>query len=134
MPGAAFGPKRICALRLMRLAVKEMVICPAAALEGSYLDMDLLLVCGGLRTPLKDTPGLSRLLQLADERGIALAGLWNGAWFLGKAGLLDGHQCAVHPENRASLTEVARNSVLTAESYILDRNRLTAAARPVLST
>lgn len=76
MPGAAFGPKRICALRLMRLAVKEMVICPAAGLEGSYLDMDLLLVCGGLRTPLKDTPGLSRLLQLADERGIALAGLW----------------------------------------------------------
>lgn len=40
----------------MRLAVKEMVICPAAGLEGSYLDMNLLLVCGGLRTALKDTP------------------------------------------------------------------------------
>ncbi|MDN6859456.1 GlxA family transcriptional regulator [Pseudomonas sp. CAN2814] len=103
-----------------------LVICPAATLEGKYLDMDLLVVCGGLRTPLKDMPGLSRLLHLADERGTALAGLWNGAWFLGKAGLLDGHKCAIHPENRALLAEVARNSVVTAESYILDRNRLTA--------
>ncbi|MFR0692741.1 GlxA family transcriptional regulator [Enterobacterales bacterium AE_CKDN230030158-1A_HGKHYDSX7] len=103
-----------------------LVICPASALEARYLDMDLLVVCGGLRTPLKDMPALSRLLHQADERGIALAGLWNGAWFLGKAGLLDGHKCAVHPENRASLAEVARNSVVTAESYILDGNRLTA--------
>ncbi|MCP1648115.1 GlxA family transcriptional regulator [Pseudomonas nitroreducens] len=103
-----------------------LLICPAAALQGKDLDMDLLVVCGGLRTPLRDMPALSRLLQLADERGIALAGLWNGAWFLGKAGLLDGYQCAVHPENRAALAEVAPHSVVTAESYILERNRLTA--------
>ncbi|WP_236201916.1 GlxA family transcriptional regulator [Pseudomonas pseudonitroreducens] len=103
-----------------------LLICPAAALQGKDLDMDLLVVCGGLRTPLRDMPALSRLLQLADERGIALAGLWNGAWFLGKAGLLDGYQCAVHPENRAALAEVAPHCVVTAESYILERNRLTA--------
>ncbi|WP_236175303.1 GlxA family transcriptional regulator [Pseudomonas pseudonitroreducens] len=103
-----------------------LLICPAAALQGKDLDMDLLVVCGGLRTPLRDMPALSRLLQLADERGIALAGLWNGAWFLGKAGLLDGYLCAVHPENRAALAEVAPQCVVTAESYILERNRLTA--------
>ncbi|SDJ59847.1 transcriptional regulator, AraC family with amidase-like domain [Pseudomonas delhiensis] len=103
-----------------------LVICPSAALESRHLDLDLLVVCGGLRTPLRELPSLNRLLQLADDRGVGLAGLWNGAWFLGKAGLLDRHKCAVHPENRAALAEVARNSVVTAESYIVDGNRLTA--------
>ncbi|PWU29665.1 AraC family transcriptional regulator [Pseudomonas sp. RW407] len=103
-----------------------LVICPSAALESRHLDLDLLVVCGGLRTPLRELPALNRLLQLADDRGVALAGLWNGAWFLGKAGLLDCRKCAVHPENRAALAEVARNSVVTAESYIVDGNRLTA--------
>ncbi|UNY86521.1 MULTISPECIES: GlxA family transcriptional regulator [Pseudomonas] len=103
-----------------------LVICPSAALESRHLDLDLLVVCGGLRTPLRELPSLNRLLQLADDRGVDLAGLWNGAWFLGKAGLLDCHKCAVHPENRAALAEVARNSVVTAESYIVDGNRLTA--------
>ena len=103
-----------------------LVICPSAALESRHLDLDLLVVCGGLRTPLRELPSLNRLLQLADDRSVDLAGLWNGAWFLGKAGLLDCHKCAVHPENRAALAEVARNSVVTAESYIVDGNRLTA--------
>lgn len=103
-----------------------LVICPSAALESRHLELDLLVVCGGLRTPLRELPSLNRLLQLADDRGVDLAGLWNGAWFLGKAGLLDCHKCAVHPENRTALAEVARNSVVTAESYIVDGNRLTA--------
>ncbi|MDF3935429.1 GlxA family transcriptional regulator [Pseudomonas citronellolis] len=103
-----------------------LVICPSATLESRDLDLDLLVVCGGLRTPLRDLPALSRLLQLAAERGVALGGLWNGAWFLGKAGLLDGYQCAIHPENRAALAEVAKGSVVTAESHRVDRCRLTA--------
>lgn len=102
-----------------------LVICPSDRLEGRHLELDLLVVCGGLRTPLRELPALTRLLLAADERGTALAGLWNGAWFLGKAGLLDGHKCAVHPENRAALAEVARNCVVTAESHIVDHSRLT---------
>ncbi|MGA4637532.1 GlxA family transcriptional regulator [Pseudomonas solani] len=102
-----------------------LVICPAGALDSKSLDLDLLVVCGGLRTPMRELPALTRLLHQADDKGVALAGLWNGAWFLGKAGLLDGHKCAVHPENRTALAEVARNAVVTAESYVADRGRLT---------
>ncbi|MBO3274338.1 GlxA family transcriptional regulator [Pseudomonas schmalbachii] len=106
-----------------------LVITPSAALRIEHLhEFDLLVVCGGLRTALRPTPELTHLLQAAAEKGIALAGLWNGAWFLGQAGLLDGYKCAVHPENRAALAEIARNSQVTCESYVVDRDRLTAAS------
>jgi len=106
-----------------------LVICPSAALSSTQVaELDLLVVCGGLRTPLRASPELSRLLHQAADRGIALAGLWNGAWFLGQAGLLDGYRCAIHPEHRAALAEIARHSEVTSESYQADRNRLTAAS------
>lgn len=106
-----------------------LVICPDAQLQLPHLaQMDLLVVCGGLRTPLKASPALSALLHAADKQAVELAGLWNGAWFLGQAGLLDGHKCAIHPENRAVLAEIAKNSQVTSESYMVDGNRLTAAS------
>lgn len=106
-----------------------LIICPDAALaSGELHGLDLLVVCGGLRTPLRASSELTRLLQVADARGVALSGLWNGAWFLGQAGLLDGYRCAVHPENRAALAEIAKDSQVTSESYMVDRNRLTAAS------
>lgn len=104
-----------------------LVICPDAPLGLKTLEgLDLLVVCGGLRTVLRPLPELALLLQRAAQAGVALAGLWNGAWFLAQAGLLDGYQCAVHPENRAALAELARHSQVTGESYTVDRDRLTA--------
>ncbi|MFZ6048461.1 GlxA family transcriptional regulator [Pseudomonas sp. CR3202] len=106
-----------------------LVISPNAALQGEHLhELDLLVVCGGLRTTLRAMPELTHLLQAANDRGVVLAGLWNGAWFLGQAGLLDGYKCAVHPENRAALAEIAKNSQVTSDSYVVDRDRLTAAS------
>lgn len=91
-------------------------------------DLKLLVVCGGLRTPLRDQPELRAVLKRAAEKGVALAGLWNGAWFLGQAGLLDGYRCAIHPEHRPALAEIAQHSQVTSESYMVDRNRFTAAS------
>ena len=88
----------------------------------------LLVVCGGLRTPLRSSAALREALQDVASRGVALAGLWNGAWFLGDAGLLDGYRCCIHPEHRAALAEIARNSQVTSDSYMVDRDRLTAAS------
>ena len=106
-----------------------LVICPSAELKTSHLaELDLLVICGGLRTPLKAVPALSHLLHVAGERGLELAGLWSGAWFLGQAGLLDGYKCSIHPEHRAALAEIAKNSQVTCESFMVDRNRLTAAS------
>jgi transcriptional regulator GlxA family with amidase domain len=89
--------------------------------------LDLLVVCGGLRTPLK-YPELDKLLADAADHGLALGGLWNGAYFLGRAGVLDGYSCTIHPEQRASLAERSPQSSITPASFVLDRDRLTAAS------
>ncbi|MFF7708559.1 helix-turn-helix domain-containing protein [Pseudomonas sp. NPDC007930] len=106
-----------------------IVIRPDADLRTHRLeDLHLLVVCGGLRTPLRGNQELRLLLKKAAEKGIALAGLWNGAWFLGQAGLLDGYRCAIHPEHRPALAEAAKYSQVTSESYMVDRDRYTAAS------
>ncbi|UQY33453.1 GlxA family transcriptional regulator [Pseudomonas fulva] len=106
-----------------------IVICPDAGLTARDLaELDLLVICAGLRTPLRPLPALRQLLRTAADKQVALAGLWSGAWFIGQAGLLDGYRCAIHPEHRAALAEIARHSQVTAESFVVDRDRLTAAS------
>ncbi|MGV8267565.1 GlxA family transcriptional regulator, partial [Pseudomonas aeruginosa] len=72
--------------------------------------------------------GMDAAAVAIQQAGVALAGLWNGAWFLGDAGLLDGYRCCIHPEHRAALAEIARNSQVTSDSYMVDSDRLTAAS------
>ncbi|GFM52921.1 transcriptional regulator [Pseudomonas cichorii] len=106
-----------------------LVIRPDACLSPVEIqDLDLLVVCGGYRTSLTADDALTSLLQSASEQGIALAGIWNGAWFLGRAGLLDEYRCAIHPEHRPALAEIARLSHVTSEAFVVDRDRLTASS------
>jgi transcriptional regulator GlxA family with amidase domain len=91
-------------------------------------DLDLLVICGGYRTELNPSAELTHLLQAASEHGTALAGLWNGSWFLGMAGLLDGYRCAIHPEHRPALAEISKVTQVTSEAFVIDRDRLTASS------
>ncbi len=106
-----------------------LVIKPDARLDTEGLHgLSLLVICGGYRTPLHASPELSHLLRSAAEAGITLAGLWNGAWFLGICGLLDGYRCAIHPEHRPALAELSKVAHVTSEPFVVDRDRLTAAS------
>ncbi|MGE8500208.1 MAG: GlxA family transcriptional regulator [Pseudomonas sp.] len=67
---------------------------------------DILIVCGGFRVRLEAEPLLRSKLRRADGAGAVLGGLWNGAFFLAEAGLLDGHDCAFHPDGRAMIAEL----------------------------
>lgn len=91
-------------------------------------DLNLLVICGGYRTELKASEDLISLLRMAADNGTALAGLWNGSWFLGRAGLLDGYRCAIHPEHRPALAEISRVTQVTSEAFVIDRDRLTASS------
>ena len=78
-----------------------LVIRPDACIDPAMIhELDLLVICGGYRTELKISDALSNLLRAAAREGITLGGLWNGAWFLASAGVLDGYRCAIHPEHR----------------------------------
>lgn len=106
-----------------------LVIRPDARLElPSLKDLDLLVICGGYRTELNLDEDLINLLITAAELGITLAGLWNGAWFLGAAGLLEGYRCAIHPEHRPALAEICKVTHVTSEPFVVDRDRLTASS------
>jgi len=90
-------------------------------------ELDLMIVCGGLRTPRVVPNWLTTLLQKLANFPMALGGLWNGAWYLGKAGLLDGYRCAIHPEQRMALSERSPNANVSLDTLVFDRDRLTAA-------
>ena len=106
-----------------------LVIRPDQQLDIAQLnELDLLVVCGGYRTELKADDGFVHVLKTAAQQGISLGGLWNGAWFLGNAGLLEGYRCAIHPEHRPALAEVSKGAHVTSEPYVIDRDRLTASS------
>lgn len=91
-------------------------------------DLDLMLVCGGLRTPRTVPLWLVNLLQKLAAWPMSLGGLWNGAWYLGRAGLLDGYRCAIHAEQRMALSERSPNANVTLDNVVFDRDRITAAS------
>ncbi|KIH82953.1 Transcriptional regulator, AraC family [Pseudomonas batumici] len=106
-----------------------LVIRPDVRIDYSMIkDLDLLVICGGYRTELKVPDELIGLLRMAGDLGVSLAGLWNGAWFLGRAGLLDGYRCAIHPEHRPALAEFCKVTQVSSEPYVIDRDRLTASS------
>ncbi len=106
-----------------------LVIRPDTRISPAMVsELDLLVICGGYRTELKTNDELAHLLRAAAQAGVTLGGLWNGAWFLASAGLLDGYRCAIHPEHRPALAEVAKTAQVTSEPFVIDRDRLTASS------
>ncbi|WP_137819887.1 GlxA family transcriptional regulator [Pseudomonas sp. 2FG] len=84
----------------------------------------LIVVCGGFRVQLQADPLLRAKLRSADSTGAMLGGLWNGAYFLAEAGLLDGYDCAFHPDGRAMMAELFPKVRLSSHAFVLDRERI----------
>lgn len=106
-----------------------LVIRPDSRIDCSVVkNLDLLVICGGYRTELKASDTFIHVLRTAADSGVSLAGVWNGAWFLGRAGLLEGYRCSVHPEHRPALAEFCRAAQVSSEPYVIDRDRLTASS------
>jgi transcriptional regulator GlxA family with amidase domain len=90
-------------------------------------ELDMLIVCGGFRTNLQPTNNLLNRLRKVAAQQITLGGLWNGSYILARAGLLDGYQCTIHPENRAGLEETCPRVRLLPLPFVVDRNRISCA-------
>lgn len=95
--------------------------------DATSLNIDVLIVCGGLRVLPKTTSLLRNKLRHADTKDMILGGLWNGAYFLAEAGLLNGYQCAYHPDGRAMMAEQFWDVSVSSRSFIVDRNRISCA-------
>lgn len=87
----------------------------------------VLVVAGGFRVRLLGEPLLRRKLRASAASGAVLGGLWNGAYFLAEANLLDGFECAFHPEGRAMMADLFPRVRVTSRAYVVDRNRVSCA-------
>nr|BFE95918.1 hypothetical protein GCM10020185_64540 [Pseudomonas brassicacearum subsp. brassicacearum] len=90
-------------------------------------NQDVLIVAGGFRVKLQGHPLLRRKLRAHAASGAILGGLWNGAFFVADANLLDGFECAVHPESRAMMAEVFPHVKVSSRAYVVDRERVSCA-------
>ncbi|SNT06868.1 GlxA family transcriptional regulator [Pseudomonas segetis] len=109
------------------LVVSDLGI--SISVDCSLGDLDerqqsLILVCGGFRVALQAQQGIRTKLRSADSAGVTLGGLWNGSYFIAEAGLLDGYDCAFHPDGRAMMAELFPKVQLSKHSLVLDRNRI----------
>ena len=95
----------------------------AAALDG----VDHVLVCGGYRCSLDEEPRLTALLREAAARELVLGGLWNGVAALAHARLLGGHDCALHPRDRAAFAARFPAVRVRRRAVVVDRGRVSAA-------
>lgn len=88
-------------------------------------DLDILIVCGGFRSSLALNPKLNTCLRASEKLGIQLGGLWNGAVPLAHAGLLEGQECAVHPDNHAFMKETFQSVSVSRNTLVVTPSRLT---------
>ncbi|TBW55740.1 GlxA family transcriptional regulator [Marinobacter halodurans] len=98
-------------------------VSTSTTLENLRLDsgrIDMLVVCGGYRSPLEVAPRLLHTLKTAEHQGIRIAGLWNGGIAMAQAGLLNGRECALHPDNHAYVKEHFPTISVSTNAYVID--------------
>jgi transcriptional regulator GlxA family with amidase domain len=112
-----------------RSAMSDLGIAIATDLELPQLHsrQDLLMVVGGLRVDLKANRCLRRKLVSASSAGASIGGQWNGAFFLADAHVMDGYQCAFHPDGRAMMADAFPRVAISDRSYAIDHDRVTCA-------
>ncbi|KAA0012895.1 GlxA family transcriptional regulator [Billgrantia pellis] len=110
---------------LSDLGIEISVDCQLSQLDEKQLD--ILILCGGLRVPPRTSAAIRSKLRVAGNAGVMLGGLWNGAYFLAEAGLLDGYECAYYPDGRALMMEEFPHVMISNRSFVLDRDRVSCA-------
>ena len=85
----------------------------------SVKNIDILVICGGLRTPLRELPSLRKLIKKAIDEEIWVGGVWNGVYYLAEAGLFELNECSAHPDSRDLIRERYPNTRIGSSSYTL---------------
>lgn len=87
---------------------------------ASIKHFDILVICGGLRTPLREIPAIHKLIKRAIDEDIWIGGVWNGVYYLAAEGMFDMHECSAHPDSRDLIRERYPNTRIGSSSYTVD--------------
>lgn len=86
---------------------------------------DAVIVVGGQRVRLSSNPLLRRALKKsAGGKGI-VGGIWNAAFYLADAGLLEDQSCACHTDSCALINEYFPQVKISDFDFVLGRGRAT---------
>jgi len=96
---------------------------PLSAADGA----DALIVIAGFRQSEVATAALIRDLSRMANRFAAMGGIDAGPWVLARAGLLNGYRATVHWEDLEDFTTAHPQIDVSADRYVIDRTRFTAA-------
>ena len=89
------------------------------------IDLDLVIVAGGVDITRSFTPKQVSWLQQMSRRNIKLGAICTGSYLLAHAGLLDGYDCSAHWECMAALQERFPKVRCNSRLFTVDRNRMT---------
>jgi transcriptional regulator GlxA family with amidase domain len=86
---------------------------------------DLVLVCAGLETQLKDHPRVHHHLRRLSSHGAKVGAISSGPFILADAGLLSGRRCTVHWEYLDAFRARFPQLEVTQELYVIDQDVFT---------
>lgn len=100
-------------------------ILPDAPMDEA-LDLDMVIVCGGVAQQQAIRKSHVGFLQAQARRGAMVGGVCTGTWALALAGLLDGYRASIHWECISGLQEAFPKVLVTNRLFTIEANRLTA--------
>jgi transcriptional regulator GlxA family with amidase domain len=127
--GSGYEAVLVAAGREPLRASNGMKISADLGFEEAEGRFDIILVAGGPALPeASSDPELSRWLRRLPERAELYGSICTGAFALGHAGLLDGHQVTTHWQNARQLAaRFPGAEVVPDRIYIRDRRLMTSA-------
>jgi|GEM_PF-4172556 len=87
-------------------------------------DYDVVVLIGGSGAMLKTHFSLTQQLKLAAKADRLLGGIWNGAYHLAAAGLIEGYECLITGDGRFTLEPPIMNRRRSAD-WQFDEHRMT---------
>ena len=89
-------------------------------------EFDRVVVCSGGDADRLSAPEEIRWLRGIVRQGSELGAVADGAFFLARAGLLDGYRCTLHWTSQPAFAEAFPKVKLERSLYVIDRSRFTA--------
>ena len=89
--------------------------------------VDRIVVCSGGDADHVVAEGAVNWIRKSLRNGAHIGAVADAAFFLARAGLLDGHACTLHWTSQAAFTEAFPDIDLRRDLYVIDRKRFTSA-------
>ncbi|WP_106418277.1 GlxA family transcriptional regulator [Salinicola tamaricis] len=102
-----------------------MQVTPDASTQAP-LNLDWLVVCGGVAPQRAVSPALLNWLQSRGRTLRRVGSVCTGSWALAQAGLLDGYEASIHWECLAAMQEAYPRTAWSTRLFSIDRDRFTA--------